>query len=175
MVAKEILKRRQIPYMSLDWLVMGFTDGLPQYGIHDKLMPDEIAEKIWNFFKPICENMTWAGIDYVIEGEAILPGLIHEFIAEHPDEVEICFLGFTDIDIEQKLQDIRNHSIGKGDWLVKEPDDYIRDHIKNMVNHSRMIKEGCEQHNLRYFDTAMNFMDSIEEATEYLLSKRQRL
>jgi hypothetical protein len=171
MIAKKILQQKQIPYMSLDWLVMGFTDGLPQYGIHDKLFPDEIAEKLWSFFKPICENMTWSGIDYVIEGEAILPELIRELLDKHPDKIEICFLGYTDIDIEQKLMDIRNHSIGKGDWLVKEDDDYIYRHIENMVKHSRIIKESCEKYNVRYIDTSVDFLASIEEATEYLLRK----
>ena len=169
MIAKRILQKRQIPYMSLDWLVMGFTDGLPQYGIHDKLMPDVIAEKLWVFLKPICENMTWSGIDYVIEGEAILPELIQEVSHKHPDKIEICFVGYTDIDIDRKLMEIRKHNIGKGDWLIKEDDEYIYRHIENMIHHSRIIKESCERHNVRYIDTSVDFLASIEEATEYLL------
>jgi len=155
--------------MSLDWLVMGFTDGLPRYGIHDKLMPDEIAEKLWSFLKPICENMTWSGIDYVIEGEAVLPELIRELLDDHPGKIDICFMGYTDIDIERKLTDIRNYSTGKGDWLVKEDDDYIVRHIGNLVEHSRMIKEGCEKHDMRYIDTSVDFLAAIDDATEYLL------
>jgi hypothetical protein len=169
MIAKKILRQKQIPYMSLDWLVMGFTNGLPQYGIHDKLMPDEIAEKMWSFVKPIFESMIWQGIDYVVEGEAILPELIHELLEKHPGDVKICFVGFTDIDVEQKLMDIRNHSVEERDWLTKEDDAYICSHIKNMVGHSRTIKDGCEQFNLRYFDTSVDFPGSINEATEFLL------
>ena len=33
-IANNILKRKNIPFMSLDWLVMGFTNGMPQCGIH---------------------------------------------------------------------------------------------------------------------------------------------
>ncbi|MBC8426577.1 hypothetical protein H8E07_20875 [bacterium] len=169
MIAQRILQQRRIPYMSLDWLVMGFTEGLPQYGLHDKLMPDEIAEKLWGFLRPICENMTWSGIDYVIEGEAVLPGLIQVLLDDHPDGIEICFMGYTDIDIEQKLMDIRKYSIGKGDWLVKEDDDYILRHIENMIGHSRMIKEGCEKYDMRYIDTSVDFLAAVEDATGYLL------
>ena len=60
MVAENILQRTGIPYLSIDWLVMGFTQGIPEYGVHDRLMPDEIAEGIWPFLKAICANMLWS-------------------------------------------------------------------------------------------------------------------
>ena len=69
--------------MSLDWLVMGFTNGAPHYGIHDKLFPNEIAEKFWRFLKAMCESMLWSEVDYVIEGEAILPVLMRELLDKH--------------------------------------------------------------------------------------------
>ena len=116
---------------------MGFTNGLPENGIHDKLFPDEIAEKLWSFLKAMCESMLWADIDYVIEGEAILPELMQELLDKHPDKIRICFLGFTDIDREQKIKALKTFSAGKKDWLLKESDDYIYDHIDNMVRHSR--------------------------------------
>lgn len=169
LIAERMLRQKGIPYMSLDWLVMGFTDGLPQYGLHDNLMPDEIAEKLWTFVRPICANMLWSGIDYVLEGEAILPHLVRELIDENPGKVEICFVGFTDIDIERKVLDVRQFSVGKGDWLIQEDDDYIRRHLKNMVRHSEMIKGGCEQYDLPYFDTSRDFLTTVEQATEYLL------
>ena len=52
MIAEKILSRKNLPYMSLDWLVMGFTNGMPECGIHDLLFPDEIAKKLWGFGRP---------------------------------------------------------------------------------------------------------------------------
>jgi hypothetical protein len=92
--------------MSLDWLVMGFTNGMPQCGIHDKLYPDEIAEKLWNILKSMCENMLWSEVDYVIEGEAILPGLIRELLDKYPERIKIYFVRYADIDVDQKVTDI---------------------------------------------------------------------
>ncbi|NDV61948.1 hypothetical protein G0Q06_05750 [Puniceicoccales bacterium CK1056] len=169
LVAERIFREHHIPYMSLDWLVMGFTNGIPEYGLHDKLFPDEIAERLWSFLNAICESMIWSGIDYVIEGEAILPELICEFLDKHPGKVRICFLGYTDVDIEQKVTEIRKHSAGELDWLTKEPDNYVRQHVENMVNHSRMIKEGCAKTGMQYFDTAEDFMASLDAATAYLI------
>ena len=127
-IANNIFKQRQIPYLSLDWLVMGFTNGIPEYGIHDRLFPNEIADRIWGFLKAMCENMLWSDIDYVIEGEAILPELVRELLDGYPEKIKICFLGYTDVDTDAKLREIRTYSDGKDDWLVNEPDDFIYDH-----------------------------------------------
>lgn len=34
LIARRLLAGKQIPYLSLDWLMMGFNDGIPEYGIH---------------------------------------------------------------------------------------------------------------------------------------------
>ncbi|MEX0330730.1 MAG: hypothetical protein AB3N64_04840 [Puniceicoccaceae bacterium] len=171
-IAERILEEHGIPYLSLDWLVMGFTNGLPQLGIHDKLMPDEIADGIWDYLKAMCESMIWSGIDYVVEGEAILPARIRELIESHPDKVRIVFLGYTTVDVEEKLREIKKHSVDKVDWLTQESDAYIRDHIQNMVVHSRLIREGCAEHDLPYFDTTEDFCTTLEQAKEYLLGNQ---
>ena len=170
LIAEKLMEEKQIPYMSLDWLMMGFTNGMPQLGIHDKLFPDEIAKRLWSFFKAMCESMLYLEIDYIIEGEAMLPELIQELLDKYPDKIKICFVGYTDIDIDQKARDIKTYSTRRGDWLTKESDDYIYEHIDNMVTHSRKIKDGCEKYNMSYFDTSTNFMDAIENAKNYLLS-----
>lgn len=170
-IANTILKQRQIPYMSLDCLVMGFTNGIPEYGIHDKLFPNEIAEKIWSFLKAMCESMLWLDVDYVIEGEAILPELVRELLDEYPDQIKICFVGYTEIDVDAKVRDIRTYSDGKGDWLLNETDDHIYSHINNMVTYSRRIKSRCEKYDMRYFDTSADFTGAVEEATKYLFSE----
>ena len=167
-IANNILRQRQIPYMSLDWLVMGFTNGIPEYGIHDRLFPDEIADKIWSFLKAMCECMLSSDINYVIEGEAILPELVRELLDEYPNKIKICFVGYTDVDIDAKLRDIKTYSDGNDDWLVKESDDRIQNHIDNMVTHSRRIKDGCEKYEMCYFDTSTDFMGAIEKATKHL-------
>ena len=51
LIAKKLLADKQIPYLSLDWLMMGFNDGIPEYGIHHLLWPNEIAEKMWPFLQ----------------------------------------------------------------------------------------------------------------------------
>lgn len=168
-IAKKVSAQKGIPYLSLDWIMMGFTNGIPEYGIHDKLFPDEIAHRLWNFLKAMLKSMIHDDTDCVIEGEAILPELIIELAKEYPDKLAICFLGYTYVDIDNKFKEIKNFSNGKNDWLEDKSDAYILDHIKNMVVHSRRIKKSCEENSLRYFETSKNFLDNLDDAEKYLL------
>ena len=167
-IAKKLSIKKGISYFSLDWLVMGFTNGIREYGIHDKLFPDEIAVRSWSFFKAMFESMLWTDVDYIIEGEAILPELIIELLKKHPDQIKICFVGYTDVQIDKKVSDIKDFKSGEKDWLSDKSDEYIIDHVKNMIGHSIKIKKSCQENSIIYFDTSRNFIRTIEDAIKYL-------
>ncbi len=171
LLAQRLAGEKGWSYFSLDWLVMGFTNGMPEIGIHDLLFPDEIAERSWSFLEAMFKSMLYGQIDYIIEGEAILPELIIELIKEHPKQIKICFLGFTEVNAQEKMNEIKRFRLIENDWLCKESDDYILDHIHNMVAHSSKIKASCEQHKLPYFDTSANFLGTLNQAMVYLVSK----
>lgn len=167
------MKQCEIPYVSLDWLVMGFTNGIPEYGIHDKLWPNEIAEKFWSFLKGMLESMIWSDTDYILEGEAVLPELIHELLKKHPNSIKVCFVGYTHINIREKLKNVYTYSSGKNDWLTNEPEDYVENHISNMIEYSKRIKKSCKKHGVQYFDTSKNFLQVLDDAIAYLLKLKQ--
>lgn len=167
-IANKLATQKRISYFSLDWLIMGFTNGLPDYGIHDKLFPEEIAEKAWFFLKAMFESMIWEEVDYIIEGEAILPELVIELMKKHPDKLKVCFVGYTDIQLEEKVKAIKEFSTNTKDWLSDKPDAYIIDHVNNMVAHSIKIKQSCQENSIAYFDTSSNFIATIEAAIRYL-------
>ena len=170
MIVRSILKQRGIAYLSLDWIVMGFTNGMPECEIHDKLFPDEIATRLRKFLEAMCENMLWTGEDYVIEGEAILPESAKSILDGNSGRAIACFLGYSDIKVEEKVKETKTYSTGDRDWLMNESDETIHQHIENMVEYSRKLKGQCSQHDVPYFDTSANFMTAIEQATEYLFS-----
>ncbi|MBO6523062.1 MAG: hypothetical protein JJ971_04490 [Balneolaceae bacterium] len=169
LLAKTILKETQIPYLSLDWLMMGFNDGIPEYGIHHLLMPDELASRMWAFLQGMIDNILFEGHDYVIEGEAMLPELVNTLIKKYPGKVRAVFIGYSEVDVDDKMAIIKKYSTGENDWLTKESDEYIRDHINNMQRHGRVIKEECVKSDLPYFDTSADFTETIELAKDYLL------
>ena len=169
LIAEKMMKHSDIPYLSLDWLIMGFTNGIPEYGIHDKLWPNEIAEKFWSFLKAMLENLIWSEIDYILEGEAVLPELISELQKKYPNSIKICFIGYTNVDINEKIKNVYYYNYGKNDWLTNEPKHYVVQHINNMIAYSNRIKNGCEKFDIKYFYTSTNFVEVLENAVEYSL------
>ena len=116
------------------------------------------------------ENMIFDEADCVIEGEAILPELIVELREKFPDQLKVCFMGFTEIEAHEKYIEIKKFSQGENDWLTNESDDYILDHTKNMIAHSLMIKESCAKSKMKYFDTSKDFQGTLEGVKRYLMS-----
>lgn len=169
LIAKKLLAGNQIPYLSLDWLMMGFNDGIPEYGIHHLLWPNEVAEKMRPFLLGIIDSILVDGVDYVIEGEAMLPQLVADIVEKHPDKTKVVFVGYSDINVKDKVALVKKYGDGENDWLAKKSDEYIRDHIENMIAYSKMIKHGCEKHGLPYFDTSEDFLGAIEAATDFLI------
>jgi 2-phosphoglycerate kinase len=169
LIARKILADKRIPYLSLDWLMMGFNDGIPEYGIHHLLWPDEIAEKMAPFLRSMIDCMLIDGMDYVIEGEAMLPEFVAELVEKHPDKIKAAFVGYTEIDIKNKVALVKKHGDAENDWLTSKSDEYISDHIGNMIAYSKMIKGECEKHGLPYFDTSEDFLEAIEAATDFLV------
>ena len=117
------------------------------------------------------DSMLVDGMNYVIEGEAMLPRSAAELIKKYPGNVRAVFVGYTEINVEDKVALVKKHRDGEHDWLTNESDDYIRDHIGNMITYSKRIKSGCEKHGLPYFDTSDDFLAAIEAATDFLLGE----
>lgn len=168
-LAKKIAAQKGIPYLSLDWIMMGFTNGIPDYGIHDKLFPDEIAQRLWGFLRAMMESMIYVETDCVIEGEALLPELLIELVTKHPASLRVCFLGYTEVTIDKKCKEIRAYSSEKNDWLADKTDAYVMDHVQNMMAHSSNIQRSCSTRSLRYLDTSENFLETLKEAENYVL------
>jgi hypothetical protein len=149
--------------------MMGFNDGIPEYGIHHLLWPDEIARRMEPFLQGMIDCMLVDGMDYVIEGEAMLPRFAADLIERNPDKVRAAFLGYTKIDVEAKVGLVKKYGDGDNDWLTEKSDEYIRDHIGSMIGHSMMIRKECEKLGLRYFDTAEDFQGATEAAIDFLV------
>lgn len=167
-IARRFLKSTLVPYMPLDCIMMGFMHGVPSMGIHDKLWPDEIAERMWPFLESVCTNMIANKIDYLFEGEAVLPERIKALSDAHPGLFKICFVGYCEADIDKKIADIKRYPNHTTDWLVSQPDAYIADHVANMKQYSMRVREDCSKYGLCYFDTSHDFENTVQKAFDFL-------
>lgn len=169
-VARNIAEQTKIPCFPLDCLVMGFTNGMPEIGIHDKLFPDEIALKMWNFTEAMCENLIWVGSDMILEGEAILPEQAYKLLQKHPEKIKVCFVGYTEIDVIEKVKNIQQYRSSTNDWLCNEPEETIFEHVNNMLSFSKKISEDCKKYGIHYIDTSVNFSETLKLTAKYLIN-----
>ncbi len=107
----------------------------------------------------LTNNKEW----YVIDTCHLYPSDIAKYNLKN---TTIVFLGYTDIDIEKKLKEIRKYD--KNAWTNKASDDDIRFSLKLGIDYSRETKEECKNYNIKYFDTSKNFKKVINEAYKYI-------
>lgn len=173
-VAKELMVEQRIPYLSTDWIMMGFNDGIPEYGLNHLLWPDEIARKMWPFLSAMIDNMLYEGMDYIIEGEAMLPELVAELVKKRRHDVKVAFLGYEEIDVDDKVMLVKKFCDRKDDWLISQSEAYVEDHIRNMVSYSSMLKRECARWDLPYFDTSRDFAGTIHLVKDFMISHSRK-
>ncbi len=82
-IAQRLLVETQTPYLSLDILRCGLMNGIPSLGFDPDASTMENAEKLWPLARALALNMDETGVDYIIEGDAILPKQVHELRQAH--------------------------------------------------------------------------------------------
>jgi hypothetical protein len=169
---KGILSRRlmvemQQPYLSLDVVKMGLTNGVPAYGMDPDDGTGPVAEKLWPLVRAMAVNMLETDVHYIIEGE-ILPHHAVELAERFPEMVRACFLGYADVEADQKLREIREFAGSPNDWTVGAPDDDVLDVIVDSIQFSRELRDQCALLQIPYFDTSHEFFPTLDMAAAYL-------
>ncbi|XMB73188.1 hypothetical protein RJI07_04565 [Mycoplasmatota bacterium WC30] len=162
-----LFNKINIPYLPTDTVMMGFHNGMPEIGVDPETYSYEIAKKIWPFLRSMIVCMIENEIDYIFEGEAFLVGDVRSLMDSYPGNVRACFMGYTDISLESKYKQIMKYS-ADNDWFIKNTEEYIKNHLSNMIELSKSIKIECTEHNIKYFDSSKDFEGTITEVVEYL-------
>jgi hypothetical protein len=115
--ANAFLAKTGIPFFSLDFLMMGFANGLPSLGVDPESDDLLIAEQLWPVVRSMATAMVEEEIDYLIEGAQLRPKHAWELREERAGCVRVCFLGLAQADPLAKLREIRRFGGGADDWL----------------------------------------------------------
>jgi hypothetical protein len=170
LLARRAVAEKQIPYFPLDVLFGAIVHGLPEIGLkyEDSLL--ERPKKIWplanHFFNFFFDEES----DYLIEGDSLLPSKIHELIVAGKP-VKCCFLGYAELNKEEKLALVRQYHQGEIDWTRDIPDEEMLPMVDSMIEFSKYLKEECKKYDIKYFDISHDFEGVRNEAFEYLFGK----
>jgi adenylate kinase family enzyme len=168
-LSRMILEEYKIPYMSLDFLYMGYQNAFPDIHIEDEIKSDfKRAEIMWPFVRAVCENAIFAEEKYLIEGVFISPKSIKWLQDKYPGKVRACCIGYREKRIEEKREEIKKYDC-PNNWLKNSTDDFIEHVVKTSKGLSHLTYEECKKYGIKYFDTSSDFLGTLDLAKKYLV------
>ena len=105
----------------------------------------------------MAENALETNVEYIFEGDMIVPKHAAELRAFAGADARACFVGYLDIDPRQKLSEIRQHSGAPNDWLNEHSDEEVLDLVEEGIQFSRYLSEECDRLGCKYFDSSTDF------------------
>ena len=110
-------------------------------------------------------------IDYIIEGYTILPEQVNELQNLYPKQIKSCFAGYTRINPEKKLEEIRTYSDLPNDWAKSSSDNDVLDLINRSISYSIFLETECAKYKIPYFDQSEDFIGTQRRILTYLLNQ----
>lgn len=163
-LARRLLAERGVPFLHLDLLMMGFAKGLPAFGVD----PDDSAfrrgELLWPVVRGMALTAVEDGVDYLFEGDSLLPKNVAEPADLCGEEVKAAFLGYSEISPEEKLQQIRAFGGESNDWDARLSEGRVLDIVASDKAFSIRLREEREAHRLPYFDTSRDSLGTLDAA-----------
>jgi hypothetical protein len=169
MAARRFMVEVGVPYFSLDFLMMGVARGLPELGVDPEEPSRDVSVKLWPLVQGMARNILEIGLDYLLEGDSVLPGQVHKLSIDFPGRVTSCFAGYPSVDPKAKLEEVRHNSEHLNDWLNDRSDEYILAFIKSMVEFSAELQDECERYAIPFFDVSQGFPEHLNAMVQYLI------
>ena len=166
-IAQAFLSKTGIPFFSLDFLMMGFANGLPEYGVDPEADELLVAEQLWPVVRAMATAMVEDEVDYLLEGVQLHPRHTWELCEEFAGYVRACFIGLAQVDTLTKLREIRRFGSGADDWLRHYPDEHVIQEIERLKELSVRIKNTCQQHGLKYVEASNDLSGTVAEVIHY--------
>jgi 2-phosphoglycerate kinase len=168
--ANRILKELEIPYFSLDYLMMGIANGIPEFGVYPTEGDFITGQRLWKIVNTLMTAMVENEIDYTIEGVQLVPSYVAQFEQRYAGKVKSCFIGLAEINVKNSVEEMKFHSSKtENDGLKDLNNVEIANEIERIKTDSIKIKEECEKYNLKYFESSFNFNKTIDSIVSYLM------
>jgi len=170
-LSKILFDKHHINTLSTDLIREGFIYGVPDFGIlnDEARQSDEVkSEILWPYFKGLLKAREFFNDDLVIEGTNFEPKYLSEFRSK--TNIRICFLGFTEVEIDEKFRQIRAHEqFDDNDWTSEMSDKELKELVVYLKQKSIYYKNECLKYEMRFIDTSENFDEAISTAANFLL------
>ena len=170
-LARRLLDELRVPHLALDLLMMGFARGLPEHGVGPSLPAPEVAERLWPVVRGMAQTAAEDELDYLFEGDALLPGQAAELGRSLGEGVRVAFLGYVDAPPARKLREVHAFGGNPNDWVANLTDDRIPEITARNAEFSARLRGECAALGLPYFDTSRDFPGALDDAFRHLAAQ----
>ncbi len=171
LLAQRFVRERAVPCLSLDYLTTMFQVGAPVLGIHHDLLTIDKANLLWPLLWPLLDNIVEEEPNYVVEGDALLPGHVRAFMDAYPQAVHACFLGYPHVDRQRKLRETRTHTDAPNNWVRHLSDAELLAKIDETALFSQYLLQECAEYDIVFFDLSDDFLSGTAAAWCYLTAE----
>ncbi len=168
-IARQFLAQTGIPFFCLDYLMMGFANGLPEAGVDPDDDELHVADRLWPILKPMATALVEDKVEYLIEGVQLRPRHVWELGQNLRGHVRACFVGFAGMDTTTKFQEMRRFGGGPDDWLRDYDDEAVRAEIERLKAFSAHLKEECRKYGLKYVEISTDLQETVDRVVQYLV------
>lgn len=167
--ARRFTSETGIPCFELDYLKMGIARGMPEYGLDPDNDDLVIARQLWPVVKGMAMTYVENSQDCLLEGAYLLPEYANELRQMYGDKIRACFVGYAEIDVWQKVGQLRDYGglTGDWDWSSEDDNEAIRK-VELLKLFSVYVKAECEKYDLTFFENSSDHWAAIEEIVQFL-------
>jgi len=153
-IARQFLTQTGIPYFSLDYLMMGFANGIPESKVDPESDELLVAEQLWPVIQSMATAMVEDEVVFLLEGVQLHPIHVADFYNRYPDAVRACFVGLAEMNTATKFQEIRHFGGRADDWMRHYSDEWVRQEIERIEAQSLKIRDVCQEVGLKYVEAS---------------------
>jgi hypothetical protein len=166
-LARRICRGGRVTHFSIDKLIAGLAATAPELGLKIRDPARKRAEILWPVLRLIAGQASRAGEDFLLEGDALLPGRVAEFISSRSLAAKACFIGYAHANPKAKLRAIRRYAADRNDWTHKLDDAALLKLIGELRDFSESLRGECRLHGVPYFDASDRFASRLHDAEAY--------
>lgn len=169
-IANMLMQKMHLPFLSIDPIKMALANAVPTYPLNTNDSSIAVSMQMWPFVSALIDNMYQTNVEYIIEGE-ILPK--HAQIISKTCQCVTCFIGYSQISVEEKCAQIRKYSGYPNDWTNTLSDAALVDVVKNGIEYSQYVQNECKKYAIQYIDFSDDFEKSLANTVDYIIDNNE--
>ncbi len=150
--AKKLKGKDSYNHIPLDYFASSLKYNFPETGITSNvLMNKESSEKLALLLSRVIHIIEGTEEKFIIDSAHIMPSDIDKYIDK--DKWEIYYLGYPNVNINEKLNIIRKYE-SQNAWTYKKSDTELLDVLEKLKEISKTIEKECQKLNINFIDTS---------------------